>query len=453
MELEVIDYESLPTTSTTVQMAGGAVAGVLEHCIVYPLDSVKTRMQSLSPAPAARYRGVSDALWRMVRHEGALRPVRGMSAVVAGAGPAHALYFASYENLRDRLQQARVLPHSLAPGAAGVVATLIHDAIMTPADVVKQRMQMYNSPFRSCVECARSVYRQDGLRAFYRAYGTQLTMNVPFQSIHFVLYEWAQRVTNPQRQYWPAAHMLSGALAGAGAAAITTPLDVCKTLLNTQEASVLGQGTQTVNGLAAAVRIVYSHGGPARVLPWPESASRLPDAVNGHLLDRLRVDEVRSDAHGSCRSGRGGVSASGGGLDARLLSRARRLCGRLLPDGDVFESSPRGRRAALRLRDAALVVSPRATSSTRPHCWSGRRQNQHRICDGGPPRATHGKTTRCGRLRRAGDTFYSAPPTPNAAEVGAGDSAAVVPACSEAVLCPGHNTPVAARRRAIFLDG
>ena len=41
MELEVIDYESLPTTSAAVQMAGGAVAGVMEHCIVYPLDSVK----------------------------------------------------------------------------------------------------------------------------------------------------------------------------------------------------------------------------------------------------------------------------------------------------------------------------------------------------------------------------------------------------------------------------
>lgn len=261
MELEVIDYESLPTTSTAVQMAGGAVAGVMEHCIVYPLDSVKTRMQSLSPAPAARYRGVSDALWRMVRQEGALRPVRGMSAVVVGAGPAHALYFASYENLRDKLQRARLLPHALAPAAAGVAATLIHDAIMTPADVVKQRMQMYNSPFASCLDCARSVYHQDGLRAFYRAYGTQLTMNIPFQSIHFVLYEWLQRETNPQRQYWPAAHMLSGALAGAGAAAITTPLDVCKTLLNTQEASVLGQGARPVTGLAAAVRVVYSHGG------------------------------------------------------------------------------------------------------------------------------------------------------------------------------------------------
>ncbi|XP_037068907.1 mitoferrin-2-like [Pollicipes pollicipes] len=129
--------------------------------------------------------------------------------------------------------------------------------------LVKQRMQMYNSPFRSCLDCARSVYRQDGLRAFYRAYGTQLTMNVPFQSIHFVIYEWAQRVTNPQRQYWPTAHMLSGALAGAGAAAVTTPLDVCKTLLNTQEARVVadaGAG-RPISGLPAAARVVYRLGG------------------------------------------------------------------------------------------------------------------------------------------------------------------------------------------------
>lgn len=94
----------------------------------------QTRMQSLSPSPAARYRSVGDALWRMVRHEGVLRPVRGMSAVVAGAGPAHALYFASYENLRDAIQRARVMPHSVAPALAGAAATLLHDAVMTPAD-------------------------------------------------------------------------------------------------------------------------------------------------------------------------------------------------------------------------------------------------------------------------------------------------------------------------------
>lgn len=37
------------------------------------------------------------------------------------------------------------------------------------------------------------------------------------------------------RKYNPIVHMAAGAAAGASAAAITTPLDVIKTLLNTQE--------------------------------------------------------------------------------------------------------------------------------------------------------------------------------------------------------------------------
>lgn len=33
------------------------------------------------------------------------RPIRGMSAVVIGAGPAHALYFSTYEFSKDSLSQ------------------------------------------------------------------------------------------------------------------------------------------------------------------------------------------------------------------------------------------------------------------------------------------------------------------------------------------------------------
>jgi len=40
---------------------------------------------------------------------------------------------------------------------------------------------------------------------------------------------------NVERKYNPVVHMVAGAAAGASAAAITTPLDVVKTLLNTQE--------------------------------------------------------------------------------------------------------------------------------------------------------------------------------------------------------------------------
>lgn len=98
--MEFDEYESLPTGNALTHMLAGAAAGVMEHCVMYPLDSVKTRMQSLRPTPGARYHSITDAFYKMVRYEGALRPVRGMSAVVLGAGPAHALYFSCYEKLK-----------------------------------------------------------------------------------------------------------------------------------------------------------------------------------------------------------------------------------------------------------------------------------------------------------------------------------------------------------------
>jgi solute carrier family 25 iron transporter 28/37 len=57
-------------------------------------------MQSLQPRPGGSYRGIYEALTRMMKQEGVFRPVRGMSVVVVGAGPAHALYFACYEKLK-----------------------------------------------------------------------------------------------------------------------------------------------------------------------------------------------------------------------------------------------------------------------------------------------------------------------------------------------------------------
>lgn len=139
--------------------------------------------------------------------------------------------------------------------------------------VVKQRMQMYNSPYRGVMDCVRAVWQKEGPAAFYRSYTTQLTMNVPFQALHFMTYEYLQELLNPHRQYNPSSHMVSGALAGAIAAATTTPLDVCKTLLNTQESLALsslssGQGPgqsqgahRHISGLAHAFRTVYRLGG------------------------------------------------------------------------------------------------------------------------------------------------------------------------------------------------
>ncbi|KAH8313539.1 hypothetical protein KR067_007789 [Drosophila pandora] len=250
--MNIDDYESLPTTSVGVNMTAGAIAGVLEHVIMYPLDSVKTRMQSLSPP--TQDLNIVSTFRNMISREGLLRPIRGASAVVLGAGPAHSLYFASYEMVKELT--AKFTKHNnLNYVISGVVATVIHDGISSPTDVIKQRMQMYNSPYTSVVACVRDVYKKEGFKAFYRAYGTQLLMNLPYQTIHFTTYEFIQNKFNLERKYNPKVHMLAGAAAGASAAAITTPLDVVKTLLNTQE-------TGLTRGMIEAARKIYHMAGP-----------------------------------------------------------------------------------------------------------------------------------------------------------------------------------------------
>ncbi|TSK22786.1 Mitoferrin-2 [Bagarius yarrelli] len=309
-EISEPDYEGLPQgASTSTYMLAGAVAGIMEHCLMFPIDCVKTRMQSLQPDPAARYRNVMDALWRIMRTEGIWRPIRGLNVTAVGAGPAHALYFACYEKLKKTLGDV-IYPGAnshLANGAAGCVATLLHDAVMNPAEVVKQRMQMYNSPYRSVLECMRCIWRHEGSGAFYRSYTTQLTMNVPFQALHFITYEYLQEILNPHRLYNPSSHMISGALAGAVAAAATTPLDVCKTLLNTQETLALhsvSPGRAHISGLAHAFRTVYRLGGlpayfkgvQARVIyQMPSTAISwsvyefFKYVITKHQLERLRM--------------------------------------------------------------------------------------------------------------------------------------------------------------------
>ncbi|XP_077425970.1 mitoferrin-2-like [Vanacampus margaritifer] len=270
-----VDYEGLPQGATTgTHMLAGAVAGIMEHCLMYPIDCVKTRMQSLRPEPNARYRNVMDALRQIVRTEGIWRPIRGVNVLAVGAGPAHALYFACYERIKFTLSSA-IHPGAnshFANGVAGCMATVIHDAMMNPAEVVKQRIQMFGSPYRGVLDCVGSMLRQEGPAAFYRSYTTQLTMNVPFQALHFMTYEYLQEALNPHRHYHPTSHVLSGALAGALAAAVTTPLDVCKTLLNTQEVAVAhvlqadvggSPAARRISGLAEAFRTVYRTGGAA----------------------------------------------------------------------------------------------------------------------------------------------------------------------------------------------
>ena len=65
---------------------------------------------------------------------------------------------------------------------------------------------------------------------------------MPFSFIHFGIYDSLKDVVNPQNTYSPSTNALCGAVAGGVAAFVTTPLDVIKTVLNTQEGKLAAAG-------------------------------------------------------------------------------------------------------------------------------------------------------------------------------------------------------------------
>lgn len=86
---------------------------------------------------------------------------------------------------------------------------------------------------------------------------------------------------DPDEPFNPAVHCLCGAVSGAAAAALTAPIDVCRTLVNTQEASTLGfLEKDRIKGLTHAFFVVYrihglkgfKRGLAARVLYFMPSA-------------------------------------------------------------------------------------------------------------------------------------------------------------------------------------
>jgi hypothetical protein len=123
-------------------------------------------------------------------------------------------------------------------------------------------MQIQNSSkmYKSMMDCAKYVYRNEGLSAFYVSYPTTLSMTVPFTALQFLAYESISTTMNPKKEYDPITHCLAGAVAGGFAAALTTPMDVIKTMLQTR-GSATDPELRTVNGFVAGCRLLFRREG------------------------------------------------------------------------------------------------------------------------------------------------------------------------------------------------
>lgn len=123
-------------------------------------------------------------------------------------------------------------------------------------------MQIENSSkmYRSMFDCAKYLYRNEGLSAFYISYPTTLSMTVPFTALQFLAYESLSTTMNPGKKYDPFTHCTAGAIAGGFAAALTTPMDVIKTMLQTR-GSATDPELRSVNGFKAGCQLMYRREG------------------------------------------------------------------------------------------------------------------------------------------------------------------------------------------------
>lgn len=256
-------------------LAGG-IAGAISNTLLHPLDTVKTVRQS----DPSSYRGV-------LRTAGLIARTRGPGALYAGLGPAllgsalsSALYFGSYEAAKQRLKPALRGARVAAHACSAVCGNVASSILFVPKEVVKQRMQAGVSVTGSVaiagasagagfVNAARSVVAETGVLGLYRGYKATLLRNIPSTMLRFVLFEEFRRKvaanTNPdaRRPLSLAQYLVAGALAGAIASGITTPLDVVKTRIATGRIK-FGTGvlsalrtihcTEGVRGLYAGVR-------------------------------------------------------------------------------------------------------------------------------------------------------------------------------------------------------
>lgn len=260
---EYDEYGHLSGAGILSNMAAGAAAGIVEHCIMYPVDCIKTRMMMQRPLQEASYRGVLEGLRSVMRNESPRNLFRGIGFVASGAGPAHAFYYTTYETFKRNIGEIRGEKDSqLNYALAGACATLVHDSFMTPVDAIKQRVQTFQSPYKSVLQAIHGMYSQEGVRAFFRSFTTQLSMNIPTQSTNFVVYETVHTLMNPDKHYNPKVHVIAGCLAGAAAAVVSTPMDVAKTLLNVQERCVSKHlGNQPIIGMLNSFVLIYRTNG------------------------------------------------------------------------------------------------------------------------------------------------------------------------------------------------
>lgn len=193
--------------------AGGCMGGLVQSFIMSPVELVKVRLQ-LAEAGAVGMGAASSregALGSIALATGVVRVFgmrgllsRGLGATMGRDVFPHGVWFATYEWCKRKLSEREgvsacdngALSVGSQLGAGGAAATTAW-LVGYPFDVIKTRVQGLRfekgDRIPSVLATAGEMFRQDGVRVFYRGLGLKLARAVPMSMIGFFAYEEAAR--------------------------------------------------------------------------------------------------------------------------------------------------------------------------------------------------------------------------------------------------------------------
>ena len=170
--------------NTVETVIAGALSGLAELLIMFPLDVVKTRAQ-LQQEGVKQQLGVARSFISIIEEGGIRRLYRGILApaiqepikrsVKFTANSIFSKYFPN-DNFQSRF-------------AAGALAGMSECVGIAPFEVVKVRMQAANrvSAYKSSPACAQQIFVNEGLAGFARGIESALWRNGSWNGTYFSL--------------------------------------------------------------------------------------------------------------------------------------------------------------------------------------------------------------------------------------------------------------------------
>ncbi|GKV44369.1 hypothetical protein SLEP1_g51562 [Rubroshorea leprosula] len=177
------------------RLFAGGLAGAVAQAAIYPMELVKTRLQTYSsesgkiPGP----RAMSRDIWVQ---EGPRAFYRGLVPSLLGMIPYAGIDLAAYETLKDMSKKYILIdsePGPLVQLGCGTISGALGATCVYPLQVVRTRMQAQRgneeSAYRGMSDVFRITFKHEGLRGFYKGLFPNLLKVVPSASITYMVYE------------------------------------------------------------------------------------------------------------------------------------------------------------------------------------------------------------------------------------------------------------------------